>query len=420
VKRASLWKSVLALILLTGLIAGTSLLLAPLTAQNTGYRFGGNGMIFAGPYSGPCFEPSINAGPDGCLLRLGAGQVGATLGGPNTGWAQVPPPPVVALATATTGGTIPAGTSYRLALTYMTINGGETNITATQEATQTTTGATSTITATAPIAAAGAAGYRVWSTNASGVGAGNATLTELLQPINTTVCAGAFQVNGPNGVGTGPFVCPIGTNAVLTSLVTTAGGNVIPNIPGTATQAASGIAIPANNTAAYPAMIPELIANVIAMPALTTVTTAQTFVTIPLTAGVQNVVGKVIRITGHIIASEATTGSTFTLAVTEGGITPMTITSIATTGALTNGQINFDYYLTTAANGSAGTIEGHGNLDLQPSATNTLALSRSADTLTAVSSAINLTAANNLALTIAASNSASSIQLRDAQVWLLN
>lgn len=393
------------------------------SAQNTGYRFGPQGIIFSGNQGGACFEQSYNAGPDSCLLRMASGQIGATLGGVNTGWAFVPPPPVVGLATATTGGTIPNGTSYRLALTYMTINGGETNITSTQEATQTTTGTgASTITVTAPIAAAGAAGYRVWSTNASGVGAGNATLTELLQPLNTTVCAGAFQVNGPLGPGTGPTVCPIGTNAVLTSLLFTAASNVVPNIPGNSNVLNGGSAIPASNTAAYPAMIPELIANVNPTTALSTITTIQPFVTIPLAANVQNSAGKVLRITGHgFYTSSAQTG-TATISITEGGITPMTVTTPAiTTGGQTNAQFSFDYYLTTTTTGSAGTLEGHGSLCFQVgTSANGAALPCYEDQITAASSAINLTAANNLAINITMTTSTTSAQLRDAQVWLLN
>lgn len=418
------WKLLIVAALIVTLGFGLGFELGPLSAQNTGYRFGSNGLIFAGNQGGPCFEPSLNAGPDGCLMRVGVGQVGATLGGVNTGWAYVPPTPVVSLATATTGGTIPNGTSYRLAVTYMTINGGETNITATQEATQTTTGSNaSTITVTAPIAAAGAAGYRVWSTNASGVGAGNATLTELLQPLNTTVCAGAFQVNGPLGVGTGPTVCPIGTNAVLTSLLFTPASNVAPNIPGTSNVLNGGTAIPATNTAAYPAMIPELIANAIQVPTLSTITTAQTFVTFPLSANVQNSVGKVLHVTGHGRYTSGAQTGTMTIAATEGGQTPFTATSTAlTTGGQTNQQFNFDFKITTAATGSSGTVWGHGVMCVNTATgtTTTNPLNCSADATTAVSTAFNLTAANSLALTIAMSTSTTSATLDDAQVYLEN
>ena len=414
----------LAIALAVLLVVCTSFELAnTVMAQTTGYRFGPNGIVFQGQNGGVCFEPVFLYGVDSCLNRIQTGNIGFNLGTPNSGWAYMPNAPVVALSTATTGGSIPNGTSYRLALTYMTITGGETAITSTQEATQTTTGSgTSTITATAPIAAAGAAGYRIWSTNASGVGNGNATLTELLQPITTTVCAGAFQVNGPAGPGTGPWVCPIGTNAVLTSITTTAATVFTPNIPGSGpTVQNGGIAIPAANTAAYPAAIPELIANLNATTALATITSAQTFASIPLAANVQNSAGKVIRITGHGVFTTSNAG-TITLAVTEGGITPISVAGSANTAASETGaQFSFDYYITTASTGTAGTLESHGQFCDQLSGTLSTAMVCTNDQNTAVSASIGLTTANTLAITFAVSGSGfSSATLRDAQVWLLN
>jgi hypothetical protein len=380
--------------------------IAPVLAQATGYRFAQNSLILTGLYGSTCHEPSYNAGVDGCIARIGAGQLGQDLGNPNAGWASIPQPPTLALATATTGGTIPDGTSYRLAITYLTQNGGETNVTSAVETTQTTSGGgLSTITATAPIASAGVAGYRVWSTNASGVGNSNATLTETLQPITTAVCAGAFNVDGPAGLGTGPVVCPIGTNAVLTSLTFT------------------GSAIPTQNTAGYPAALPELIANLVQVPTLSTITTAQTFSTIPLRQNVQNFPGKVMRITGHGRYTSGAQTGTMTIAMTEGGITPVTVTSKAlTTGGQTNQAFTFDFYITTNKTGATGTLWGHGTLcpNTATGTQTTDPLNCSADAISAVSSSINLTAQNNLALTIAMSSSTTSATLDDAQVWLLN
>lgn len=384
---------------------GSHLDLPRVLAQASGYRFGQNSLILSGMFGGTCHEASQNVGSDVCVDRLGAGQIGVDQGGPNAGWAVAPRPPVIALATATTGGTIPDGTSYRLALTYMTSSGGETDIVAGSEATQTTTGGgLSTITATAPIAAAGVAGYRVWSTNASGVGNSNTTLTETLQPITTTVCAGAFNVDGPAGAGTGPIVCPIGTNAVLTSLTFT------------------GAAIPTLNSAAYPAAIPEMIANLVQVPTLSTITTAQTFATIPLRANVQNGPGKVLHITGHGRYTSGAQTGTMTIALTEGGITPITVTSAAIiTGGQTNAQFAIDYKISTNKTGSAGTVWGHGQLCVNlATAANTAGLTCSNDALTAVSAAINLTLQNNLAATIAMSSSTTSATLDDLQVYLEN
>lgn len=398
-------------------------------AQNTGYRYAGNDIIFSGPGGGICWEPSFNAGPDSCLQRITAQNTGFTngngaIGVGNTGWASVPPPPVVGLATATTGGTIPDGTSYRFDTRYITIEGGSTNVTSTQEATQTTSGGgLSTITVTAPIAAAGAAGYTVDASNASGVGNGNATLTELSQPLNTAVCAGAFQVNGPGGAGTGPWACPFGTNAVFTSLLFTAATNVVPNTPGTTSAFPNGgFPVPLQNTAAYPGAVPDLIANLVQMPTLSTITTAQTFATIPLSPNVQNQVGKTLHVTGHGRYTSGAQSGTMTIALTEGGITPITVVAgPLVTGGQTNAQFEFDYYITTNKAGATGTVWGHGQLRVNlATASNTSALSPFNDTLTAVSSAINLTAANSLAITIAMSSSTTSATLDDAQVWLCN
>jgi hypothetical protein len=422
--KKSTWKTfgqALAVVGLVLLLVGTTFELAnTVLAQTTGYRFGPNGIIFQGQNGGVCFESFFNAGPDTCLNRLSAGVMGVSQGVVNAGWATLPNAPVVALGTTTGQGSIPAGTSYRLAVTYMTITGGETAITATQEATQTTTTANSIITVTAPLAAAGAAGYRVYSTNASGVGNSNATLTELLQPITTTVCAGAFQVNGPAGPATGPFVCPFGVNAVLSSLVTTAATVSTPNIPGSAPVfQTGGIPIPGANTAAYPAAIPETICNFIAQPANVTVTTIQVMATCPLTANVQNSIGKVLHITGHLVYTTAG-APVMTISVLEGGITPIAVTGVATTGAATNGQVSFDYYLTTALTGATGTIEPHGLLFTQNNTALGTTLGVYADQNTAASAAINLTAANTLTINITSTVALSTTTLRDAQVVLLN
>lgn len=391
-------------------------LVTHVAAQGVGYRYGPNGIVYQGQNSGDCFEPTVNSGPDVCIQRMTTGQVGITQGGINIGNAYLPAAPVIALATATTGGTIPAGT-YRLAFTYMTINGGETTIAAAQEATQATTGSTSTITATAPLAAAGAAGYRVYSSAISG-----ASLSELSQPITTTVCAGAFQVNGPTGPGTGPWVCPFGVNAVLTSITITAATASTPNIPGTVAVINGGLAIPSLNTAAYPAAIPETICNLLPQTARTTITTIQPMGSCILSAGIQNSVGKILHITGHgIYTSSAQTG-TMTISLTEGGITPMTVTSAAiVTGGQTNAQFTFDYILTTSLTGTSGTLEGHGTLAVNlATAANGNILSVYEDQITAASSAIDLTAANTLVANITMTSSTTSAQLRDMQVVAMN
>lgn len=406
-------------------LAGTFEVGRKVSAQNTnGYHFGpGGSIIFTGQNAGVCFEGVYLAGPDSCLFRLQNGTIGFANGAINSGAATMANAPVIALATATTGGTIPDGTSYRLALTYVTPTGGQTTITSAQEATQTTSGGgLSTITATAPIAQAGAAGYAVYSTNASGVGNSNTTLTELSQPITTAVCAGAFQVNGPLGPGTGQWVCPFGTNAVFTSLVFTAATATTPNIPGSGpTVINGGLPIPAVNSAVYPAGIPETICNNIALTAITTSTTIKTIATCNLSAGLQNSFGKLLHITGHGVYT-ATGTPTFAVSLVEGGVTPIIITSAAvTTGGQTNAQFSFDLYLTTGLTGTAGKVEAHGTLTLQgATAANTTAMILYEDTNTALSSALDLTAANALTIGITGSSGVSATTLRDSQIVLMN
>lgn len=102
------------------------------------------------------------------------------------------PPVQAALATATTGGTITAGT-YRYVLTAINANG---ETTASNEQTITTTGSTSTVTVTWT-AVTGATGYKLYKT-----AAGGATGTELLYK---TVGAVTSDIDTSPGSPTGAF-----------------------------------------------------------------------------------------------------------------------------------------------------------------------------------------------------------------------
>jgi hypothetical protein len=407
------WFAVCALVIL---LMGTTFELAnTVMAQTTGYRFTDRGLVFQGQNGGVFFEPSFLAGPDSALQRIQPGNIGFTLGGANAGWATLSPPAVAAtMSNAASGGTIPTGT-YRGAPVYVTITGGLVPFTATGENTTTTGGGNlNTLTMNSPIAEAGAAGWiPYWSV------AGGATLTELSQAVSATVCAGAFNVNGPAGPATGLLVCPIGTNATITSLTTTP-TIFTPNIPGQAPIFQNGgIAIPSQNTAAYPAAIPETICNYDAQTPNTTITTIQVMATCPMIANVQNSNGKLLHVTGHIVYTTAG-APIITISLLEGGITPIAVSGVATTGAATNGQVSFDYYVTTVSNGSAGTLESHGLLYVQNNTALGTALGVYADQNTAVSSAINLSVANNLGINITATVALSTATLRDAQVVLLN
>jgi hypothetical protein len=159
-----------------------------------------------------------------------------------------------------------------------------------------------------------------------------------------------------------------------------------------------------------------------AQTAVTSVTTAQTLASLALNTNAQNVTGRTLRLCGYgIYTSPGTTAPTLTIAVTEGGITPVTITTAAlSTTASTNMPFQFCFDLTTVATGATGTLEAHGQVSANISAnTPAAAMTRYDDTNTAVSSAINLTSANTLALTVAASSTLTSVQLRQMTVELV-
>lgn len=155
-----------------------------------------------------------------------------------------------------------------------------------------------------------------------------------------------------------------------------------------------------------------------AQTALTAITTAQNLFSRSMPAYAFNKVGRTLFISGSVIFTTANT-PTVTIAVVLGGTTLVTITS-GTGAAVTNGQINFEFYITTVATGASGTFEAHGEVGVQLSATLTTALPYVADTNTAVSSALNLNTALTLNVTIAASASLSSAQLRQLIVAWVN
>lgn len=155
-----------------------------------------------------------------------------------------------------------------------------------------------------------------------------------------------------------------------------------------------------------------------AQTAVTAVTTAQNLVAFPqLNANFQNITGRLLQVCGQgVFTTAGTTQPTLTFALTEGGITPVSITTAATSAtAGTSLPFQVCFNLTTVSTGATGTLEAHGSVNANI-ATAGSAISTFIDTNTAVSSAINLTAANTMALTVAASAAVTSVQLR--QVWL--
>lgn len=141
-----------------------------------------------------------------------------------------------------------------------------------------------------------------------------------------------------------------------------------------------------------------------AQTAITAITTAQNLLTLALNAGVMSVTGRRLKITIWLVYSTTSTNvATLIFAVTLGSVTLCTITTAATNTAATAGlpvQIEFD--LATAAVGSSGTIEAHGKVVANISASTAGACTTYLDTNTAPSSAINLVTAQTLAVTMAA------------------
>jgi len=358
-------------------------------------RIGATGFVVDGVGAGLCGDPSYNGGLDGCLNRLGSGLYGWSNGiapspqsVPLTGNILLNAPAAAGtLGTATTGGTIAAGT-YRISLAYVTLTGGKTPGGTDSSSTQATTGSTSTLTGNAPAAVSGAVGYII------GVSpAGGAANTEVTQPITTAVCAGAFVV------GNGITVCPFSSNYTLTSLTTA--GDATPWISG-APNTAGLLQLSSGPTTA-----------------LTTVTTAQTMGSWTLPAGAMNVQGKRMHIHGQLMFSNGVTTPAITLSVKIGSsVTPVSVVGAANANSNTNSPVDFDFTIQTTTTGTSGADEAHGCF------TNTVAAAWSSGTAmaiycdgnTAASSTYDHTVANSLQLQIAATAALTSVTMRDVQI----
>jgi hypothetical protein len=157
--------------------------------------------------------------------------------------------------------------------------------------------------------------------------------------------------------------------------------------------------------------------NTPAQPALTAITAAQVLWSKLLNAGELNLVGRTYTLSGYgIYTSPGTTTPTFTFVLSLGGVTLATITTTAVSAvASTNLPFQFNYTFTVVSVGANGTLEVHGEVDINLSANNpAAALSRFPDVNNAVSGAVNLLTADTLQLTIAASSTITSAQLRSA------
>lgn len=172
------------------------------------------------------------------VLTCGMAQAQLPLSSQITEFFNTPPPAILNSTTSSTptatgivlsqfGGSIAAGT-YRIAVTFFTVQGTETtgSIDTATTATVTTVGSTSTLTIVAPVSAGvngnNVVGYRVY------IGAsGGATAAETLQTPTAANCTLS---------GTSPASCALGSNFVTTS----------------STNFIAGAGAPATNTALTP------------------------------------------------------------------------------------------------------------------------------------------------------------------------
>ena len=306
------------------------------------------------------------------------------------------------ITTSTTGGTIPASSTYRLAATYVDASGGETTVSIDTASTATiATGsgtATNTITVTSPAAATGAVGWRLYMTAASG-----STLTEILySPTCSQTTAIANQSVFPITT-----VCPIGASATISAIIT-----------GTATVPAANSAFP-RTTGASESFPP--------FPALGTIasTNTGTLALVNIPAGFMNTLGRSFMTCGNGYATTNGTGGTITLKATVASIpgvtsiTPFTVVSPSIAASAIQVPINFCIDATTAATGTSGTLEVHGWVDYGVAGTAVGSLAQ--DTVFTVSSAIDLTKQDQITLTITPTTAGlTAAQIRQLTVYPSN
>lgn len=278
------------------------------------------------------------------------------------------------ITTATTGGTIPATSTYRLAITYVDASGGETLISTDTASTSTIASgatATNTISVTSPAALTGAVGYRLYMSAASG-----AAGSEILY---APVCVASVLQNVL------PNTCAIGSSATITAIIT--GTQTIPTLS-TAYARAGG------SSQAYSPF-----------PAVGTVAAGATATIglINFPAGYFNELNRSLQFCGNGFATTNATPGTLTVAnvfssvpgVTS--ITPWTVVSGTTTASATV-PFNFCETITTAATGTTGTLEVHGCVDYMLAGT--APSTPACDIIVAVSATVDLTKANQWAVTI--------------------
>lgn len=286
------------------------------------------------------------------------------------------------ITTATTGGTIPASATYRLAVTYVDAFGGETTISTDTASTATiATGSgtsTNTITVTSPAALTGAVGYRVYMTAASG-----ASLSEILYPQGNAAITGTVATANVGALPSFQIGTPVVINAIITGTA---------KIPA---QATAQVVAPAElPNAPYISYLPFTALGTIAAAA--TGTLAQ----VNFPAGFWNALGRTVRFKGMYYVTTNGTGGTVTteliLSSIFGVTTIIPFTAASAALAASTLTVNFEYDITmvTAATGTTGTLECHGTVAYN--AAGTAVGSLAMDSIQAVSSTLDLTKQNTL------------------------
>lgn len=295
-----------------------------------------------------------------------------------TYWAYRATSGVIAAPSAATSSTVASqpgivGTwtaiTEHVLFTYVTATGGETLASSDFPFTAT---ASVAIGGSGPAAATGAVGYRVY------IGA-NATTTCYQVP--TIAANGTILQAGPTAcfaIGT-PF-------SVATA--TTSAGNLIPNV---STAFGTVLSQPQAN---FPVPFPQF-TGPYAVTGVVTAGTALELGRVPLPTGYLNFIGRTLRVTFDAYYTPVSTATLIinVLIASVYGTTSTTIFTVTTpassgtTAAVINGTIN----IKTAAVGTSGTVECHGNI-LYGGATGTAGLLVAAgDSVITVSSAIDLT-----------------------------
>jgi hypothetical protein len=318
------------------------------------------------------------------------------------------------ITTATTGGTIPASSAYTVGYTYVTALGGETIMsTDTAGGATVTTGsgtATNTITVTSPPPLAGAVGWRLYLTAASG-----ATVTEILYSPTCTASTGQFVLQSVCAIGSAATVTAIVTGTALAPTLTGGTSSMNTNIAG-AFPIASGTTSPLQNIVSYPPF-----------PAYTT--TSQTTGLVAVIgqvnwpAGFLNTLGRHLHFHGTGTGTTASSAGTLTLATklaSVPGVTSITpFTAVGGTNAATAALVfEFDLDMTTTATGSSGTVEMHGTMCV--GLAHTAVCTSAMDLIVAASSSIDLTKQDQMQFTLTPTSvTLSSAQLRQLVVTVL-